>query len=65
LIVDNIQALCRENKTSIWRVEQNCGIGNGTIAKWAGNSPRIDLLKKVADYFGVTVDYLLREGDPQ
>lgn len=40
-----------------------CGIGNGTIGGWKtyGSIPRVDTVKKIADYFGVTVDDLLKE----
>lgn len=63
LLLDNIKRLCKENKTSICAVERTLGIGNGTIGKWDVYSPRLDIVKKVADHFGTTVDELLKEGD--
>lgn len=62
MIVDNIRALCEKNGTSIWAIERALGIGNGIIARWATSSPRVENLKLVADYFGVTIDELLKEG---
>lgn len=66
MIVENIQQLCKEKGTSFFALERQLGIGNGVIARWSTCSPRVDSLKRVADYFGVTVDELLEpnEKDP-
>lgn len=44
---------------SINRLEKESGVTRGSIAKWDDHAPSYDKLKKVADYFGVTVDFLL------
>lgn len=62
MVADNIRALCKERKTSLFALEKAVGLGNGTIGKWKDASPRLDSLKRVADYFGVTVDDLLGGG---
>ena len=59
-MVEKIRDLCREHGTSLWALERELGIGNGVIARWKDSSPRIDKVKLVADYFGVTVDELLK-----
>ena len=46
---------------SVAKLESELGFGNCTIVKWEHSSPSVDRLKKVADYFGVTVDRLLAE----
>ena len=61
MIYSNIRNLCAERGISICSLERETGIGNGVIAKWQAKNPRIDLLKRVADYFGCTVDDLLKE----
>lgn len=61
ILVENIRRLCKEKGTSIWALERELGIGNGVIAKWAHSNPRIDLVQKVAGFFGCTVDKLLKE----
>ena len=63
LIYDNVKRLCWEKHTTICTLEKACGIGNGSIGKWADGdvNPRIGTLKKIADYFGVTVDELLKD----
>ena len=63
MILANIKRLCAENHISIAELEKRVGLGNGVIARWGKGSPRLDLAKKVADYFGVTVDDLLRKED--
>lgn len=35
------------------------GIGRGTIYKWNKSAPNTENLVKVADYFNVSIDYLL------
>lgn len=57
-----IQQLCAENKTNITKLERDCGLANATIRRWENASPSADNLAKVADYFGVSVDYLLGRG---
>lgn len=59
MILKKIKALCRKNHISISRLEKECGIGNCTICKWDKSSPRVDSLQKVADFFGVGIEYFL------
>ena len=59
MILKKVEELCFKRGISIAKLERECNIGNGTIAKWDESSPRVDSLKKVADYFGVKVDYLI------
>ncbi len=63
MIYENVKRLCTKHKTNIATVEKACGIANGTIGKWAGKdaAPRIDTVKAIADYFGVSVDSLLQK----
>lgn len=61
MISDNIRKRCRDKGITICALEQTLGIGNGVIARWdyGKNGPALNLVKRVADYFGVTVDDLL------
>ncbi len=61
VILDKITALCEKKGISISRLEKECGIGNATITRWDESVPRVDSLKKVADYFGVDIKYFLEE----
>jgi transcriptional regulator with XRE-family HTH domain len=63
---DRIKLLAEKQKISIRKVEEDLGFGNGTLNRWRKNTPGADKLSKVADYFGVTTDYLLgRTETPQ
>jgi transcriptional regulator with XRE-family HTH domain len=55
--------LCEKNNISIAALERECGLGNATIKKWATSTPSGDRLSKVADYFNVSVDFLLGRED--
>lgn len=62
-LYDRIKALADTQKISIRRLEENIGFGNGTINRWRKNTPGVDKLSKVADYFKVSTDYLLGRTD--
>lgn len=61
MIVKNIRVLCKKKGISLWALERELGIGNGVIARWETSAPRVDNVKLVADFFGVTIDDLLKE----
>lgn len=61
MILENVKRMCKERNISIAYLERELSIGNGTIARWERSSPRVETLKLVADYFGCTVDDLLKE----
>ena len=61
VIFDNVKRLCEKNKISISKLENECGLGNATIKGWKNSSPTVESIKKVADYFNVTVDELIAE----
>lgn len=58
-LVEKIKLLCNEQKISIAELERKTGISNGQIRKWDNSTPGVDKLKLIADYFNVSVDYLL------
>lgn len=60
MIFDNVQKLAKERNVTIQKVEQACGLSGGLIGKWKdNNNPKIGNLKKVADYFEVSIERLL------
>lgn len=44
---------------SIYRIEHDLEIANGTIGRWDKSMPRADTLQRVANYLDVTVSYIL------
>ena len=58
-----VKYLCDKNKISIYQLERELGISNGYIKKWETSSPTIERLSKVAEFFNVSVDYLIGKSD--
>ena len=59
---NNLVSLCNERGTTPNGVCSELGLSAATATKWKkGAVPRDTTLQRVADYFGVTVDYLLGE----
>lgn len=56
---DNVKELATQRKISVAELERTLGFGNGSISKWDKQSPSAEKLKKIADYFDVSTDYLL------
>jgi len=59
LLLQNILALCEERKISVAKLEKEIGLGNATISRWGKSSPTVENVRKVAVFFGVTVDELI------
>ena len=62
MLLENISALCKKNNITFAELERETGLGNGVIRRWGEMNPRVDRLKLVADYFGVGIDDLMKEG---
>ena len=61
--LDRILELCNAEGSNLSRLERDCGLSNAVIRRWKNSSPSAENLQKVADHFGVSVDYLLgRQG---
>lgn len=61
MIFENIEKLCKERKMSVAALESACGLGNATIRGWKNSNPRVNSLKRVADFLNVSMDALMRE----
>lgn len=59
MILKKIEGLAEKKGISITALEKQLDFGNGTIRSWGQCSPSVDKLKKVADYFGVSIEYFL------
>ena len=62
-LVVRIRNLCKEHGISMRRLERDNDFGNGLVSKWSNSSPSVAYLQKVAQYFGVSINYLLGEKD--
>ncbi len=63
-IGSNIAALRKEKGITQEELANALGVSAQAVSKWENNSscPDVSLLTDIADYFGVTVDALLRSG---
>jgi transcriptional regulator with XRE-family HTH domain len=57
--VDRIRTLANAQGLSLPALEVKLNLGNGTISRWSKSAPNTDKLSRVADYFHVSLDYLL------
>lgn len=60
MLVENIKKLCASRNISLSALEKTLGLGNSTISKWETCSPTVEKLSLVAEFFGCTIDELLR-----
>lgn len=59
-IRDRVRLLCEKNSTTMGRVEKDLGFAKGYLSKLDTSTPSGEKLQALADYFGVTVEYILR-----
>lgn len=61
MFFDVYKKLCEEHNVTCSRAAQEMGINKGTVSVWKkkGTSPQAAQLQKIAEYFGVSADYLL------
>ena len=63
-LVERIRRLCAEHDISVRQLELITGLTERTIGRWDVSTPSVDKVQKVAEYFGVSIDYLMgREDD--
>jgi transcriptional regulator with XRE-family HTH domain len=57
---DIFERLMKEKGVTRYKVSKDTGISQSTLSDWKRkrSTPKIDKLQILADYFGVTVDYL-------
>ena len=60
------EQLCKKKGVTPYKVAKTIGTTTATFSNWkAGRySPKADKLQKIADYFGVSVDYLMTGEEP-
>ena len=64
MFFNRFKALCDEKNVSVYRACTDIGLNRSAVAKWKeGGRPKGTTAAKLADYFGVTTDYLLGQSD--
>lgn len=63
-LYDRIKYLCARDNITIAKLETDLDFGTSSINKWEKiSSPSVNKLVKVADYFNVSLDYLMCRTD--
>ncbi len=62
-VFERIEQLRKSQNLSQGKLEKELGFSNGSISKWRNSTPTYERLQKVADYFGVSVEYLMTGED--
>lgn len=58
-MLKRIRILAAQKGVSVAQVEKECGFSKNSIIKWDKNMPSGDKILRVAQYFGVSSDYLM------
>lgn len=61
--LDRIRELCALKQITIAKLERELGFGNGSVTGTKTTYMRCDRLDAIANYFGVTMDYLMHGTD--
>ena len=56
---ERVKQLCKEKGVSMNTAETEIGLAKGYISKLGKSNPNAKTLQKIADYFGITVEFLM------
>ena len=56
---ERIKQLCKNNEISMNQLEKELGFAVGYISKLDKSTPNSKYIQRIADYFNVSVDYLM------
>ena len=61
------ERLLKEKGVTAYRVAEDTGVSTATLSNWkAGRyTPKVDKLTALANYFGVSLGYMLGEGEDE
>ena len=64
MFFNRFKALCGEKNVSVYRACTDIGLNRSAVAKWKdGGKPNGTTAARLAEYFGVTTDYLLGQSE--
>lgn len=58
-LLERVRSLAKERGTSVFKLEESLGFGNGTISRWDKSSPSVEKLQSVARVLNVSIPFLL------
>lgn len=62
-IYDNIKKLCKRDGITVKFMEESLDITRSSTCRWNDNPPTLNSIIKVADFFSVSIDWLLGRED--
>ncbi len=62
---ERIKTLCKENGISVNKLEKSLGFGTGYIAKLENSVPNTAKIQLIADFFNVSLDFLMTGEKPE
>ncbi len=63
MLLDRVKQLINEHAMTMAELERKLDLSQGSIRNWGRSIPSGDKIKKVADFFDVSTDYLLGRTD--
>ena len=64
MFFNRFKQLCDQRQISVYRACTDIGLNRSAVAKWKnGGKPNGSTAAKLAEYFGVTTDYLLGQSE--
>lgn len=63
-LIERIARLAKKQNLSVADLAIKLGLSRTSIYAWKKSSPKAETLEIVADYFGVSIDYLLNRQTP-
>lgn len=61
MLYDNVKKMCEERNVSVSQLERDLNFPRSSICKWNENEPSVMKVRKVAEYFGVPIEYFLED----
>lgn len=62
---ERIKTLCKENGITVNKLEKTLGFGTGYIAKLDNSVPNTAKIQLIADFFHVSLDFLMNGSKPE
>lgn len=63
--VERVKAICKERKIPLAKLERDLGFSNGYVGQLKKGVFPDERLKQIAQYLGVTIEFLLSGEDPE
>jgi transcriptional regulator with XRE-family HTH domain len=60
MFYERLKELCKKRGTSVTAMSKKLGLSSGNVTNWKnGRNPKTEIIIKIANYLGVSVEYLM------